>query len=201
MPREEGVGRVVLDAAAAPLWPNTLIAPGGQGVWPATAMPHPPHPPEKAGPIPHAERSHRTRRLFLDVGRALFTEQGSAQTSVEAIVRPAGVPPLSPERFPRQPRPGPASWSARWCTRALSSSRRRGCRAAPRARVPRLISGVSHGHAWRVGACLAWGRRQTQVRQAPGAPARVLLRHREGPCRHGSLSCQFWQGTQRQDTV
>ncbi len=42
-------------------------------------------------PRSNAERSRRTQRALLDVGRALFTDPGYIHTSAEAIVRRVGV--------------------------------------------------------------------------------------------------------------
>jgi len=42
-------------------------------------------------PRSHAERSRRTRRALLDMGREFFTDPGYAHVSMEAIVRRAGV--------------------------------------------------------------------------------------------------------------
>lgn len=42
-------------------------------------------------PRSHAERSRRTRRALLDVGREFFTDPGYARISTEAIVRRAGM--------------------------------------------------------------------------------------------------------------
>ena len=41
--------------------------------------------------LSHAERSRRTRRALLDVGRVLFADVGYARTTMEEIVRRAGV--------------------------------------------------------------------------------------------------------------
>ena len=41
--------------------------------------------------LSNAERSHRTRRALLDVGRALFADVGYARTTTEELVRRAGV--------------------------------------------------------------------------------------------------------------
>ena len=41
--------------------------------------------------LPNAERSRRTRRALLDVGRALFADMGYAHTRMEELVRRAGV--------------------------------------------------------------------------------------------------------------
>ena len=45
----------------------------------------------KAGPITKAARAQATRRALLDSARSLFGEQGYAATSVDEVVRHAGV--------------------------------------------------------------------------------------------------------------